>query len=190
MQRRITSLLAVLAAALPFATQADTMDYSYAEAWYVDSSLDVGDTNVDGNGFALRGSIPIMDNWFAFAMYQDVSYDLGVDATTLAVGGGYHWPLRDKLDIIGRAGIVQSNIDAGRFDDHDSGFLLGARLRTELAPKFEVEGGFDYVNLDDQGNDTVGVLEGRYFFMNQLAGGLSLQLGDATTVGINVRLTF
>jgi len=161
------------------------------EAGYVDRSLDIGDDKLDGDGIALRGSLPILNNYFVWASYEDLGFERGVDATLLGVGAGGHWPLREKLDIVARAGIVQSNVDVGPFDEDDSGFLLGARLRAELAPKFEVEGGFDYLDLDDQGNDTVIALEGRYFFMNQLAGGLSLQFGDdTTTVGVNVRVTF
>jgi Outer membrane protein beta-barrel domain len=190
MQRRISSLVAVLAAALPFASQADTMDYAHVEAGYVDTELDVGE-KFDGNGIELRGSIPFLDNFFAFASYQDLSFDFDVDATAIEVGAGGHWPLRDKMDIIGRVAIVQSDVEVGRFSADDDGFLLGARLRTEVAPKFELEGGFDYVDLDDRGDDTSVVLEGRYFFMNQLAGGLLLQFGgDTTTIGVSARVTF
>jgi hypothetical protein len=35
------------------------------------------------------------------------------------------------------------------------------------------------------------VVEGRYFFIDNLAGGLSVSLGDdVTSLGLNVRLTF
>src|SRR6187401_3101413 len=57
MQRRILSGLAALAAALPLASHADVMDYSFAELGYVDTSLDTSGDDVDGNGFALRGSL-------------------------------------------------------------------------------------------------------------------------------------
>jgi hypothetical protein len=190
MQRRISGLVAVLAAVLPFASQADTMDYAHVEAGFVDTELDLGD-NFDGDGIALRGSIPFLGNYFAFASYTDLGFDFDVDSTTIAVGAGGHWPLRDKMDIIGRVGIVQSDVEVGPFSADDDGFLLGARLRTEVAPKFELEGGFDYIDMDERGDDTSIVLEGRYFFMNQLAGGVLLEFGgDTTTVGVNARVTF
>jgi hypothetical protein len=34
------------------------------------------------------------------------------------------------------------------------------------------------------------VLEGRYFFMDTLSGGLRLAFGDADTIGVGMRLTF
>ena len=191
MQRRILSGLAALAAALPLASQAETMSYSYAELGYVDAKLDVGNSHVDGDGFALRGSLAVHPNFFVFANYQDLGFDGGVDTSLLEVGGGGHWPLTDKVDIIGKLGITKAEVDAGRFDADDDGFLLGARVRGIVAPKFELEAGFDYRDLDEAGDDTTIVFEGRYFFIDNLAGGLSVSLGDdVTSLGLNVRLTF
>ena len=188
MQRRTLSLLAALMATLPLASHAGTMDYSFAELGYVDTEED--DFDVDGDGFALRGSVGFLENFFAFASYEDIGYDFGVDATLLKVGVGGHWPLNEKIDLVGRAGIVKGEIEVGNRDFDDDGFLLGARLRSEIMPKFELEVGFDYTDLDDAGDDTTGVLEGRYFFMEQLTGGLLVEFGDATTIGLNVRVTF
>jgi hypothetical protein len=191
MQRRILSGLAVLAAALPLASHADVMDYSYAELGYIDGELDAGgDVDVDGDGFALRGSLAVHPNFFVFAGYQDLDFDFNVDASLLEVGGGGHWPLTDKVDIIGKLGIVKAEVDVGRFNDDDDGFLLGGRVRGVVAPKFELEGGFDYRDLD-VGDETTLVFEGRYFFMDQLAGGLSVSIGDDNTFfGLNMRVTF
>ena len=56
---------------------------------------------------------------------------------------------------------------------------------------FEVDGGLDYCDFDEVGDDTTIVLEGRYFFVENVAGGLSLSFGDdVTSLGLNVRLTF
>ncbi|HKR34652.1 MAG TPA: outer membrane beta-barrel protein [Steroidobacteraceae bacterium] len=192
MQRRILRGLALAALALPLASHADVMDYSYAELGYVDADFDADafDTDVDGDGFALRGSLAVNPNFFVFAGYQDLDFDFDVDASVLEVGGGGHWPLSDKIDIIGKLGIVKAEVDVGRFNDDDDGFLLGARVRGVVAPKFELEGGFDYRDLDI-GDETTIVLEGRYFFIDQLAGGVSVAIGDDNTaLGLNVRWTF
>ncbi|AMN45691.1 hypothetical protein ACG33_00925 [Steroidobacter denitrificans] len=192
MQRRISSLLAALiATALPVASQADTMNYTYIELGYVDTEIDVGPNDLDGDGFALRGSLAVHENFFVFTGYEDLDFERGVDSTTFHLGGGARWPLGNKLDIVGRVAIVKSKVEFGSRDQNDNGFLLGARLRGEVAPKFELEGGFEYVDLDDLGNDTAIVLEGRYFFLDALAGGLTVQsTDDANTIGINLRYTF
>jgi Outer membrane protein beta-barrel domain len=191
MQRTIWSSLAALAAALPLAGRAETMNYTYAELGYVDTTIESSGDDIDGDGFALRGSLAVHQNFFVFANYQDLSFDQSVDTSLLEVGGGGHWPLTDKIDLIGKVGITKAEIDAGPFDADDDGFLLGARLRGVVAPKLELEGGFDYRDLDEAGDDTTIVLEGRYFFVENVAGGLSVSIGDdVTSLGLNVRLTF
>jgi outer membrane protein with beta-barrel domain len=191
MQRRILSGLAALAAALPLASHAETMSYTYAELGYVDANLDVGSFNVDGDGFALRGSLAVLQNYFVFANYQDLSFDGGVDTTLLEVGGGGHWPLSDKVDIIGKVGITKAELDSGRFDADDDGFLLGARVRGVIAPKVELEAGFDYRDLDEAGDDTTLVFDGRYFFIENLAGGVTAAFGDDDKFfGLNLRYAF
>jgi hypothetical protein len=189
MQRRILSVLAALAATLPFASEADTMDYSYVELGFVDSELD--EPNVDGDGFALRGSLEFHPSFFAFVELEDLGYDLGIDITSIAVGAGGHYPLNEKVDLVGRFGIVKYELDADRFDaegDAD-GFTLGARVRGEVLPRLELEGGFDYVDIDT-GDDTSVVVEGRYFILENVSGGLRLEFGDEDSMGIAARLTF
>jgi Outer membrane protein beta-barrel domain len=189
MQRRTLSVLAALAAALPLATQADTMDYSFVDLGYVDTELD--DIDVDGDGFALRGSLAFHENFFAFAELEDLGFDFGVDVTQFNIGVGGHMPLNEKIDLVGRFGIVKADLEADRFgvEEDEDGFTLGARLRGQVMPRFELEGGFDYVDVDS-GDDTSIVLEGRYFFMDTLSGGLRLAFGDADTIGVGMRLTF
>ena len=190
MQRRTLSLVAALTAVLPFTSQAGTMDYTYVELGYVDTEIDSGPNDIDGDGFALRGSLAVHENFFVFAGYEDLGFERGVDSTTFHVGGGVRWPLGAQLDIVGRAAIVRSEIEFGNRDRDDDGFLLGARLRGEVAPRFELEGGFDYIDLDHRSNDTAIVLEGRYFFLDALAGGVALQFADENMMGVNLRYTF
>src|SRR5262249_23664192 len=141
MQRRILSGLAALAAALPLASHAETMNYSYAELGYIDTEFDGDAFDVDGDGFGLRGSLAVHPNFFVFAGYQDLSFAFGVDTSLLEVGGGGHWPLNDRVDLVGKVGIVKAELDAGPVDADDDGFMFGARLRGVIVPKFELEGG-------------------------------------------------
>ena len=69
-------LLAVVAAALPAVSQADTMDYSFAELAYVDSEFG----SQGGDGLSLRGSLPVNETFFVYAGYWDVGYDF-IDIT-------------------------------------------------------------------------------------------------------------
>lgn len=189
MQRRMLGGLIAAMAALPLATSAAEMSYTYVDLSYIDTELD--DFDADGDGFALRGSVKVHENFFVFAEHENFDFDFGIDATSWQVGGGGRWPLSDSLDVVGRLGFVKTEIDTRAGDFDDDGFMLGARLRGVVAPKFELEGGLDYVDLDESGDDTSFVLEGRYSFLDQLSGQLTLGINDdATSIGIGARYTF
>jgi hypothetical protein len=191
MQRPMLGGLIAAIAALPLAASAEQMSYTYVDLGYINTELDDGAFDVDGDGFALRGLLQVHENFFVFAEHENIGYDFDVDGTSWHVGGGGRWPLSESLDVVGRLGFVKAEVEVGQFDADDDGFALGARLRGAVAPRFELEGGIDYVNLDDSGDDTSLVLEGRYFFLPQLAGGLLLGFNsDATTIGVGARYTF
>jgi hypothetical protein len=62
-------------------------------------------------------------------------------------------------------------------------------VRAAVMPRFELEGGFDYIDLGD--SSTLLILEGRYFFLEQLSGGLRLEFGDdIDSMALGVRMTF
>jgi hypothetical protein len=183
---RSLSLLALLAMALPAVSQADTLDYSWAELGYVDSEFG----NLNGDGISLRGSLPVNDTFFVFASYWDVGYDFNVDLTSIEAGGGVHLPFNDKVHLVGRFGLVKSEFDSNNSSSDDDGFTFGAHVRAELMPKLEVEGGFDYIDLG-MDPDTLLIAQARYFFLDNVSGGLRLEFGDdIDSMSLGVRVTF
>jgi hypothetical protein len=180
--------------ALPMAAAADGFSYRYADAAHLPKAeIDADNFDVDGDGIQLRGSLPVYQNIFALAEYQQLDLDNGVDATRFMLGAGAHWALNDTLDVIVRGGIVSYEVDFGRFDDDDTGLFVGARLRAIVAPKIEVEGGFEHLHVEVAGldNDTYLVGEGRYNFTPQWSAVLIVTLGGDTSVfGAQGRFSF
>ena len=196
MQSIRTKLLsiAVLALALPCAASAQGFSYRYVDVGvFPQAEVDFGNSDVDGEGIQLRGSLPVHDNVHVFTEFQILNLDSNVDTTKLVIGGGVNWPINGQLDIIGRLGIVNYQIDVGPFDDDDTGILIGARLRAIVAPKLEVEGGFEHqrVKVLQVENDTYLVAEARYNFTNQLSAGVLVNAGGDTSVfGVQARFAF
>lgn len=178
---------------LPMAAFADNLSYRYVDvAHFPSAEIDTGDDEIDGDGMQLRGSLPVYQNIFALAEYQDLDLDFGVDATRFMVGAGGHWPI-GTVDFIARAGIVSYDVDFGRFDDDDTGLFVGARVRTTVAPKIELEGGIEHLQVEVGGleNDTYLIGEGRYNFTPQWSAGLLITLGGDTSVfGAQGRFNF
>lgn len=168
----------LMLAAAPLAAQAEDMSYSYVDLAYVDTDFDGPGPSADG--FGLRGSVGFAENWLAFAEYSAVSVS-GVDIDQIAVGFGGHYGLAENLDLVGRLGYFQFEVDVGGgVDGDDDGYLADLGLRGRVGTAVELEGGVRYSDLDVLGDDTALVLGGRFHFNQTWALGAEFQSGDLT----------
>ena len=194
MKMNVKNLICAAALALPLVASADDFSYRYVDvAHFPEAEIDGDGFDVDGDGIQLRGSLPVYQNFFALTEFQDLDLDNGVDATRLMVGAGGHWSIGNNLDLIARAGVVQYEVDFGRFDDDDTGLFAGVRLRAIVAPKVEVEGGVEHMAVEVAGidGDTYLIGEGRYNFTPQWSAGVLITLGGDTSVfGAQGRFNF
>ncbi len=194
MHLRALNLIAVAALALPIAAQAEQLSYSYVDlAHFPEADLDDDRGDVDGDGLQLRGSLSVHENFFAFGEFQSLDLDRNVDVTRFLIGGGGHWPINNKMDIVGRLGIVNYDVDVGSSDDDDTGIFLGARIRAVVVPKLEVEGGVEHQHVEVYGlkNDTYLVGEARYNFTPQWSAGVIVNAGgDTNLIGAQGRFSF
>jgi hypothetical protein len=193
----LRTVKAIIAAtfALPLAaTYADELSYRGVDvAIFTDADVDAGDEDINGDGLQIRGSLPVYQNWFALAELQDLDLDRDVDVSRILIGAGAHWPINNKYDIVARFGFAQYTVEAGPFDDDDTGLFVGVRARGFVAPRFELEGGVEHVQADVGGldDDTYLVAEGRYHFTPQLSVGVIINAGgDVSLFGAQGRFSF
>lgn len=168
--KRSSLLLSLVA--LPLAAQADDFDYTFIEGGIVNSEIETGLVDVDGDGFGFGGSFAVADNIHLLASYADEDYDLGIDGTTMSLGAGFNTSLSQDLDFVATFAYVNAEVDAGAFSVDEDGYSLGAGIRARTSDKIELEAGLDYVDLDD--SDTVLRVGGRYYFNDAFALGASL----------------
>jgi hypothetical protein len=197
MKSRVLQALAALAMLAPLSGQAQSFGYSFVDfAVIPEADVDSGDFDIDGDGFQLRGSLAVHENFFALVEISSLEFDsrnVDVDLKRWAIGAGGHWPINSNLDLVARAGIVRYDVDVGRRDDDDIGFLLGGRARARLARGFELEGGVDLSTAEVDGfeDEITLVLEGRYHFNNMFSVGGLVSIGDdLTQIGIYGRYNF
>lgn len=165
----------VLLVAAPLAALADDMSYSYVDIGYVETDIDNAPT---ADGFGLRGSISFAENWLAFAEYSAQSVQ-GIDIDTIAVGIGGHYSLAENLDLVGRIGYYEIDLNAGGgLNASDDGYLLDLGLRGRVGDAVELEGGARYTDLSDGGDDTSLFIGGRFHFNKTWALGAEYQSGD------------
>ena len=176
---------------LPVLASGQELSYDWIELQYVNTEIDTGAFEVDGDGFAIGGSFALTDAFQVIASYSDVGFDLDVDTTSFSVGAGYRYGVGEATDLVASLSYVSGEVESNFGDADDDGFALTAGLRSAVHEQIEVEGGVAYVDLDESGDETSLFGEGRYWFSDQFAAGIGVDLGDdATTFTISGRYNF
>jgi hypothetical protein len=192
MRKYILAALAAVLAFSPLLARADGPSYSFIDVGY--AVTDIDDIDEEFDGYLLRGSFEFVENVFLYARFVDQTaeiFNIDFEAMQAAIGVGYAWPLTDAMDLYGKLGYTEVEIEA--FDEKldDDGFEVSVGLRGFLTDQFEMEGAVNYVDLSDSGDDTSFGLAARWYFIEQLAVGLEGEFGDdATSYGIGVRWSF
>lgn len=171
-----TTLLAAAGSAA-----AAELDYNYAELRYVDTELDAGPFDVDGDGFLVGGSLELAQSVHLFGNFRTLDFGAGIDVSAFEVGGGYAMPLNNGADLVGRLSYIDGEIDGPGGDADDSGFGFSGGFRRMFTPQIEGRAFINYTDLDESGSETALELAGDYFLNDEIALGASLELGDDVT---------
>jgi hypothetical protein len=178
----VLALPATVSAQSGQATQYGDLSYTYGELRFVD-------VDNDGDGFQLAGSYELEGNWILVGSLLTLDFGSSVDATLFEVGGGYVWDYTENWDLFTTLRLAHAEVDTPVGDADDTGFAFSAGTRGFLAPKFEIRGSVNHINLDD--SDTYLQFAGDYYFTDQLAAGISLDFaGDTDAFSFGARWYF
>lgn len=179
----------LLLTALPCAALADGFDYTFVEGGFMNTEIDAGPFDIDGDGFGLAGSLALGNNMLILASYDDVDYDFGVDGRVMSVGAGFHTGLTPDLDFVADLSYIDAEVSSGMASADEDGYGIGAGLRARASSKVELEAGLRYVDLDS--SDTAVRVGGRYYFTDSFAAGLGIVDNDGgTSWTLGVRAEF
>ena len=170
------SIQATAAAQTTYQQAPGEISYSFAELRFVD-------------GFQLAGSYELDGPWILVGSLTSLDFNGDVDTTLLELGGGYVWDYTDDWDLFGTLRLVWAEVETPFGDADDTGFAMSAGTRGFLAPKFEIRGSVNHINVDD--SDTYLQLAGDYYFTHQFAAGVSLDFaGDTDSFSLGARWYF
>ena len=184
------SIVCAALLSLSAAAAAEGLDYTYVQGSY--SQVEFDDIGVDGDGFGIAGSYAIGDRFAVIAGFESGDLDFGVETTGYEIGGLFHAPLSDRVDLVTTLSYVSLEFDVPGFGSvDDDGFGVGVGLRGMASPKVELNGGISYVDFSDGGDDTTFGAGARYSFTDAVSVGLDGSWGDdASTYGISGRIAF
>jgi hypothetical protein len=192
MLRKHVAMGAVLALGLgnqALAAEPEGFSYNNIEVSYLKTEFD--DADVDGNGFAVAGSLELGSNVFATASLNDNDYDEGISSSALSLGFGFNWGLTPNLDLVSGVSYERFKVKlSGVGSASDSGFGLNAGLRGRIGA-LELSGGLKYVDYGDGSDGTALTAGGRYYFTPNFAAGIDVLDDDSGTQwGIALRYDF
>jgi hypothetical protein len=168
---------------------ADDMSYRYFQVGYLETDIDVIDETADG--FGTRGSFGFADNFFVFTEFNSQEFSVlgfDFDVDQLAVGLGGHYPLNENIDLVGRIGAAEIDIE-DVFDE--SGYLVAAGLRGQVGDSVELEFGVIHQDYGQDLDDTGFEVMARYYFTKRWAASVEYQdVGDFSSVLAGVRYSF
>lgn len=185
--KRLILVAALLVHGIAFAQtdggQRADLSYNYMELRYVDVD------NNGGDGFRLNGSFDLQNNWLMVGGVTLLDFNGNVDVTTAEVGAGYVWSYSKSFDLLSTLRLVRAEVDTPGGSANDTGFAFSAGARGFVAPRFEVRGSVNHINLDN--NDTYLEVAGDYHFTDRVSAGASLEFaGDDDVLTIGARWYF
>jgi opacity protein-like surface antigen len=150
-------MLAALAAPLAVPALAQANEQGHVDAYYIPSSnLDIdGVGDDDGDGFGVKGMVPLGSNFFLNGEYQSVTLDdSDWDVDQLRLGGGWQTPLATgTFAVYGEYANI--DLDGSEAD----GLGVHGRLVFPIAPSVNIYGQVGYLWLEDDDNYDIDGLE-------------------------------
>jgi hypothetical protein len=118
------------------------------DIYYVNSEIEAGGGDTDGDGFGVRGMGKITDAAFVYGEYQTVEYDAPGDPELeqIRAGLGYAFLRQSGMDLYGKAELV--NVD-GDLGVDDTGYGVHGGIKLMPAPELTLKGQVGWIDVDD-----------------------------------------
>jgi len=145
------TVLAVLLCAAPFATMAAATSTGHLDVYYNDSNADGGGSDLDGDGFGIRGAGLISDAAAVYGEYQKNEYDDSgnLEIQQIRAGLAYLFSKSRDLELYGKAEFINYQAEDDLGDDDDNGWGLHGGIAFLPLPALRVFGELGYLDVGD-----------------------------------------
>jgi hypothetical protein len=162
------------------------LEYTYVEANYIWTDLDVGDEKLDGA--ELIGSLELPANFFGQVTASTQSDE--TDVEVYRIGAGWHFGLIPRLDLFAIVSYLHVEADNASFDSKEDGVQGDLGVRFLLTDRIELNGKMIWQDIDDE--DDVGFgLGARFYLIDRLSLGARMEsLDEDETFAVGLRFDF
>ena len=187
----LASLALAASLAITPAAQATDVSYDFLELRFVETEIDTNGGDLDGDGFLIGGSYNFNENWYVIGSFSQQDFDRDVDLDALELGAGYVFPIDPNFDLFASLSYLDYSVDLppGFADADEDGFRIQGGIRSRFNEQFEGRAILNYADLDD--SDTFIQLGGDFYFTDEFAAGITIDLGgDVDTITFGGRWFF
>ena len=201
-----SALSVMFVATLPLVTIADEgPDWTYLEASYLSSEIDLGVSNFDDlepDGWEIGGSVGLGEWFFINGAYSQESdnvkingYKIDLDLDRYYVGLGAAWSVTNTTDLYGRAayeGWKSEPSALGQEADNDEdGYSVSVGVRSKLWKILELKGEIGTIDVDEFVENEARAEVGAYYTMRYFTVGASyIWIDDLETFKATLRYEF
>ena len=176
-------ILGALLASISCASLAQNPSFDYVDLGYSNWNPDIS-SSLDG--FELRGSKSLADNWYMAGDYNRVSKS-GNTISLFTAGGGYKINFSESSTFFAEADYAHINAD--HFGS-DNGFEVTTGVRSMVSSQLELKGALEYLDINNDTNTAL-ILGGAYNFTDSIATYLDFKIdSDVIRTGVGVRFNF
>ncbi|MGH8075851.1 MAG: hypothetical protein ACREPE_00805, partial [Lysobacter sp.] len=194
--------LALALAAAPFAASASDLSYTFIEAGYTESTVDLGSLpgfgrlELEMDGFAVDGSLAFNDKFYGAFGYRKVEIDGDNAFEPAELTLGFNQAIGAKADFIAEASYIGANSEIGGEDFHNDGYRVAAGVRAAITNHLELGAKATHSKIENMESVTGVNVNGQIKF-NQTWGIVAEYhynelnfFGDVDTWQIGVRASF
>lgn len=158
-----TIIASAVLSLLSFGAMAENPSFDNVEVGYTNFDMD----GIDMDGFELKGSKELSDNFYVKADYSLVT-ESGVDLSLTKIGVGFKNDFSNSSTFFSEVGYARADADSDFGGLDEDGFEISAGIRSMLSNELEVKVAVEYLDIDGE-DMTSFVVGGAYNFTKNIA---------------------
>jgi hypothetical protein len=163
------------------------ISYDYIQGTYSSVTDSRFPNDIDGDRFGVSGSLGVTQNLALTAGFNATNFDNDIDTSQFVLGVTLHAPIVVGTEVVGNLSALKAEIEGIRFNDNDTGAIVGIGIRHLVTNSVELDAGISYTGVFDDNFTTFG-FGARFYTNDEISFGIGYAAeDDADSILLNAR---
>lgn len=163
------------------------ISYDYIQGTYSSVTDSRFPNDIDGDRFGVSGSLGVTQNLALTAGFNATNFDNDIDTSQFVLGVTLHAPIVVGTEVVGNLSALKAEIEGIRFNDNDTGAIVGIGIRHLVTNSVELDAGISYTDVFDDNFTTFG-FGARFYTNDEISFGIGYAAeDDADSILLNAR---